>query len=213
MNITHKEIILELEENFKKLVETFKINDNNEKDIILKNIELLKGNVNKKKDITTYSEAVQHMALTNMDNEFPYKGLDHSLSVYNRFIQHSKNNIPLNIFNEDLNNEIFNNEEFLFYLEIHLKSKPLNLLIRKIEGNESKALALILKYSKEYKKVTVKQASDQMIEDIKSEFISNTAYNFIISGTGFILEIEPENLRGLCNFKDKKISKKLSKFF
>ncbi len=211
MNITHKEIILELEENFKKLVETFKINDNNEKDIILKNIELLKGNVNKKNDISTYSDAVKHMALTNMDNEFVYKGLDHALTVFKRFFQHSRSKI--NIFHDNLNNEIFNDEEFLFYLELHLKSKPLNLVIRKMKRNDSKALELILKYSQINKDVTVNYASNKFIDEVKNLFQSGQKYNFIVSGTAFIMETDPSNLKGLCNFKDKEISKKLNKLF
>lgn len=206
------ESLNEIEVNLKNLIQDFKIINNPEIDIIFKNIEIAKAQLIEVKEIDNkYLDAVKHMSLTNLDNEFGYKGFNHAITVFKIFFQNSRNTI--NIFHKDLNDPIFNDDEFLFNLELHLMSKPLNLVIQTMKRNPSKALDLILKYEKNNKNIVVYQSTDKFISEVKKLFELDKKYNFIVSGTAFILETDSENLRGLCNFKDKELSTKLNKLF
>lgn len=207
--------VKQLDSTFQKLMDKVQLDLTSAPEIgeISKYLSIAKSQLPRaRSEIQSYSEAVKHMALTKSNHEFGYKGMDHGLDVFNRFFQCVGSDI--NMFYPCLNSPIFDNSEFLFFLELCIKEgKNINLITKVISKDVSKSLDMLISYAATNPNVTVKLPTIEFFQSAEKLFTDDKIIPFIVCGTALILETDKDSIHGLCNFNDKKLTTPLHKLF
>ena len=163
-----------------------------------------------------YREAVEHMALTKMDNEFGNKNTQHAAIVLTTMLKNTTK--CFKIFSGEFHSHVTDDPEFLAALEEYLKSgKTFKLLLATLpeEEKQSNALKMVIKYAgTNSKTVFYKKAKESFITSPQELFNGKAPYHFSVADkTAFRLEIDAQEYKAICNFNDQKIAQDLSNLF
>jgi len=167
-------------------------------------------------EMDKYREAVEHMALTKMDNEFGNKNTQHAAIVLTTMLKNTTESFK--IFSGEFHSAVTHDTEFLEALEEYLKSgKTFKLLLATLpeEEKQSDALKMVIQYAGTHDKtVFYQKAKESFITSPQELFNGKKPYHFAVSDkTAFRLEIDAQEYKAICNFNDQKIAKDLNDLF
>jgi len=164
-----------------------------------------------------YLRATQILSTSKTNLEFDIQGLEHTAIVLSCIIDNARNNVK--IFSRSLSGSIANQPIFTKSLNKYIESKKeLTIVLEHMQKDETK-ISSILKRIKGLSNhpsynIKLKTADDLFIKKVKKLFKDNHLYYFTVSDSAaYMIEINKDKHKAVCNFNDTFISSKLDSIF
>lgn len=161
-----------------------------------------------------YGEAVKLLADTQSERVFKNKGADSAVIVLTELLNHAKEEVL--IFSGNIKGNVTNSEQYSQAIINYLNNTPGIIKVfveRELEGNNNYKVYQTLKdYSGPDKRVLIKKANPEFIEEVESFF--HNKYHFLVADNCmYRVETEIDTFKAIVSFNSPAFSKKLSDLF